>query len=39
VIEFERRDGTRARIRFPEGNWEAGISLALKLWEGEACSK
>ena len=39
VVEFERRDGTRARIRFPDGNWEDGVCLALRLWETNPCSK
>ena len=39
VVEFERVDGTRARIRFPCGHWEDGVALALRLWEAPPCSK
>jgi hypothetical protein len=39
VLELERPDGTRARMRLPGGRWEDWGALAGRLWEAKPCSK
>lgn len=39
VLELERPDGTRARMRLPGGRWEDWGALAGRLWGGAPCSK
>jgi hypothetical protein len=39
VLELERADGSRARLRLPGGSWDDWCALAQSLWGATPCSK